>query len=98
MKPETDMANHPNRSRRKDAPGRNPKPAEIAALREEMELTQTEFGRLLHTSMKTVQAWEAGTRRMPALAWEFANLVQAYPSVQRAVKHWRAGVPSGFTF
>lgn len=87
------MTNHPNRSRRSDAPGRNPKPAEIAQLREEMELTQTEFGALLYSGLSTVQAWESGSRRMPGLVWEYACLLQAYPAMARMRREWLAGQP-----
>jgi DNA-binding transcriptional regulator YiaG len=58
-----------------------------------MQLTQTDFGRLLYAGMRTVQDWEHGKRRMPALAWEFINLIQAYPDVQRRVREWRGEIP-----
>lgn len=85
------MANHPNRSRRTDTPGRTPRPAEIAQLREEMELTQTDFGRLVYRSMRTVQQWESGERRMPPDTWEYLCLLQAYPEVGRCRQLWLEG-------
>lgn len=88
------MSSHPNRSRGRNAPGRNPKPAEIAQLREEMELTQTAFGRLLYVGLSTVQAWEGGTRRMSPLAWEFINLLWGFPVVERARETWLTGIPA----
>jgi DNA-binding transcriptional regulator YiaG len=88
---------HPNRSRRRIAGPtrgpRNPRPAEIVQLREEMELTQTELGELLYAGLSTVQAWEGGTRRMPALAWEYLCLLQAFPEVAAARKRWLDGGP-----
>lgn len=85
--------NHPNRSRAKDRPGRNPHPREVSQLREEMELTQTALGKLLYVGLSTVQAWEGGTRRMPGLAWEFLNLLQAFPEVRAARERWLNGGP-----
>jgi len=38
-------------------------PAEIKTLREQGSYTQTRFGDLLGVSLKTVQAWEAGTNK-----------------------------------
>jgi len=86
------MTNHPHRSkRRKDAPGRNPRPREISQLREDMGLTQTEFGRHLYAGLSTVQAWEDGSRRMPGLTWEYANLLWAFPMVADARRVWLTG-------
>ena len=84
---------HPNRSRRKDAPGKNPRPREVAQLREEMGLTQTEAGKLLYATLRTWQDWEGGRRTMPALAWEFLNLLQAFPEVGAARQRWLNGGP-----
>lgn len=80
--------NHPNRSRRKPAPGRNPSYAEIRSLRESMGLTQTDFGALIYAGLSTVQAWEDGTRRMQGLTWEYINLLWEYPEVERARMLW----------
>ena len=87
------MVSHPNRSPRRTTRGSNPKPAEIAQLREEMEMTQTEFGALFYRGRDIVQAWEAGKRRMPPDTWEYACLLQAYPEVERARKLWLEGRP-----
>ena len=46
-----------------------PRPAEITAARTELGITQTQFGQLVDTALRTVQAWEAGDRNMPALKW-----------------------------
>jgi DNA-binding XRE family transcriptional regulator len=91
------MTAHPNRSRSRNAPGRNPKPAEIAQLREEMELTQAEFGALVYRARDTVQAWETdrgdgvGERRCPALTWEYLCLLHAFPQVARYRQMWLEG-------
>lgn len=66
------MSNHPNRS--KHGPARNPKPAEIRALRDRAGLTQTEFGELIHATLRSVQMYEAGDRRMHPAIWELARL------------------------
>ena len=76
------MVNHPNRSRSKDAPGRNPKPEEIKALREAMGLTQTEFGRTVYRTLRAVQDWEGGIRQCPADTWEYLNLLHRFPEVR----------------
>lgn len=58
------MTNHPNRSKRRDNPARNPSPDEIRALRSQAGLTQTEAAELLYSGLRTWQQWEAGTRKM----------------------------------
>lgn len=82
------MTNHPNRSRRKLAPGYNPLPADIRQLREEMGMTQTQFGQYLYSSLSAVQAWEDGSRRMPALAWEYVGLLWGFRAVAEAREQW----------
>lgn len=82
---------HPNRSRRKDAPGRTPRPAEISQLREEMGLTQGEAGRLLYASQRTWQDWELGQRRMHPALWEYVCLRWAFREVERAREVWLTG-------
>lgn len=68
------MGNHPNRSKRKDAPGRNPKPAEIRAAREEAGLSQTAAAELIYSTLRTWQDWEAGAARMHPGLWELFQL------------------------
>ena len=85
------MGNHPNRSRRKPAPGRNPTRREVRQLREEMGLTQTEFGRHLYAGLSTVQSWEDGSRRMPGITWEYACLLWAFRQVGEAREVWLTG-------
>lgn len=86
------MTNHPNRSARARR-GRNPKPAEIARLREEMQMTQTAAAALVHGSLRGWQDWEYGKRRMHASIWEYLCLMQAYPQVERARRLWLQGAP-----
>ena len=71
---DTTMTNHPNRSRRKDAPGRNPTPTEIRAAREKASLTQTQAAELIHCTLRGWQEWEAGNRRMHPAIWELFQL------------------------
>lgn len=56
-----------------------PSPEEIRARREACGLTQTEAGRLLHTTCRTWQQWEAPVdsqthRRMHPAFWELFQL------------------------
>lgn len=67
--------NHPNRSRRPDAPGRNPKPQEVRAAREAAGLTVAAAASLIHCSAVTWSQWESGpenerSRRMHPAFWE----------------------------
>lgn len=59
-----------------DHPGQTfatPTPAEIKALRATTNLSQTEFGWLVHTSLRGVAGWELGERKMHPAFWELAN-------------------------
>lgn len=62
------MPNHPNRG--KGGNSANPAPATIRAKREAAQLSQTEAGVLVHSSLRTWQQWEAGDRRMHPGLWE----------------------------
>lgn len=64
--------------------GYSPKPEEISALRKEMGLTQTAFGRLVYRSMRIVQQWEGGLRTCPPDTWEYLSLLHEFPEVERA--------------
>lgn len=66
--------NHPNRSRRKDAPARNPTPDEIRAARHDAGLTQTEAAALIYCTLRGWQDWEGGQRRMHAAFWELFQI------------------------
>lgn len=63
------MTNHPNRSRAASA-ARNPTPDEIVGERFNARLTQTEAARLIHSTLRTWQDWEAGKARMHPGLWE----------------------------
>lgn len=78
------MANHPNRSRAKDAPplpfhlprwladrerGKQPSKEQIRKLRYFAGPTQREMAALLHVSYATYRAWEDGTTAMHANHW-----------------------------
>lgn len=54
------VSNHPNRSRKPDAIGRNPSPAEIRQAREAAGLTQTEAGAKIRSTLRAWQAYEDG--------------------------------------
>jgi len=68
------MSNHPNRSRRKDAPGRTPEPSEIIAARNNAGLTQSEAAALVHSNLRAWQRWEAGDTRMHPAIFELFRL------------------------
>lgn len=68
------MSNHPNRSRRKDAPGHNPRPVEIRAARHAAGLTQANAAKLVLSSLRAWEDWEAGRRRMHPAFWELFKL------------------------
>jgi DNA (cytosine-5)-methyltransferase 1 len=68
------MANHPNRSKRYDAPDRNPTPEEIRAGRESAGLTQREAARLIHCTERGWQDWEGGQRKMHPAFWELFRI------------------------
>lgn len=71
------MTNHPNRSRRSDAPGRNPKPAEIRAAREAAGLSQTAAAALVYCTLSAWQRWEQDERRMHPAIWELWRIKAA---------------------
>ena len=69
------MSNHPNRSRRKDAPappyhlprwlkdrarGKSPKPEQLHKLRTFAGLTKPMMAAALHVSLRAYEEWEAG--------------------------------------
>lgn len=71
------MANHPNRSRSKDAPGRTPSPDEIRAARDAAGLSRKDAAWLVHASEHSWTKWESGERRMHAAFWElFVRKIQ----------------------
>lgn len=66
------MTGHPNRSR--SNPARNPSPEQIRATREAAGLTQTAAARLVNSTLRAWQGWEApsgdiGHRRMSYAVW-----------------------------
>lgn len=68
--------NHGNRS--KQAERRNPRPAQIRAVREKAGLSQTAAADLISSNMRTWQDWEAGVASMHPAFWELFRLkVQA---------------------
>ena len=50
-----------------------PTPGEIKAARAAAGITQTVAGRLVHTTCRVWQQWEAGDRRMHPAMWELFN-------------------------
>lgn len=66
------MTNHPNRSRRADAPGRTPAASEIEALRAEHGVSVKEFADLIFSTVEAVEGFEAGARRMHPAVFAYA--------------------------
>lgn len=64
------MTNHPNRSRRKDAPGMTPKPDEIRAAREAAGLSRRDAAALVYATVRGWEKWELGERSMHPAFWE----------------------------
>lgn len=52
----------------------SPTPDKWRELRQRHGLTQTRVGELVCTPLRTVQAWEAGHRRIPPMAWDLLRL------------------------
>lgn len=72
------MTNHPNRSGQNSS--RNPSPDEIAALREQCQLTKAQAAELVHSSERTWDQWEGNTKRMHPAVWElFQRKTGTYP-------------------
>jgi len=63
------LPNHHDRARAASA-ARNPSPDEIVGERFNARLTQTEAARLIHSTLRTWQDWEAGKARMHPGLWE----------------------------
>jgi len=53
-----------------------PTPSNIRHLRQHLGLSQTAFGSMLHSSMRAVQNWEAGLRKINPATWALA-LIQS---------------------
>ena len=64
--------NHPNRGR--SGPNSNPTKEQVRAAREAAGLTQTAAARLIYSTMRAWQEWEAGNRRMHPGLWELYQI------------------------
>lgn len=60
-----------------DARPASPAPADIRAARAAAGLTQTEAARLIHSTLRAWQEWEAGNRQMHPGLWELFRLKAA---------------------
>jgi transcriptional regulator with XRE-family HTH domain len=74
------VPNHPHRSRRKEASGRNPTPEQIRKRRERVHLSQLASARLIHVSLRSWEDWEAGRTRMHPNHWR-AYLADTQPLI-----------------
>lgn len=79
------MSAHPNRGPK--GPSSTPTPAEVRAGREAAGLTQTEAARLVHSTLRAWQAWEAAegdsARRMHPGLWELFRIKARAPAAPR---------------
>ena len=67
------MANHLNRSMKK-ATYRNPAPEHIIITREKAGLSQEKAAKIIYSSLRTWQHWEAGESRMHPGLWELFKI------------------------
>ena len=72
------MTSHP---RRRPRGGTAPPPELLRKLRDGALLTQTQAAALVYAKLKTWQAWEHGTRQMPAATMELWCLALAVGTV-----------------
>lgn len=63
------------------APPKPMKKSEIVKLRQQLNLSQVLFARLLNVSVKTVQAWEQGAREPSDAALKLLTIVKKHPEV-----------------
>lgn len=52
----------------------SPTPAEWKHLRLAFGLTQAQAADLVCSSLRTIQSWEGGSRKIPPMAWELFKL------------------------
>ena len=51
-----------------------PTPEQIRALRKSLGMTQTQYGELVYSKLRTVQDWEGGLRTMHLSTWELLHI------------------------
>jgi len=56
-------------------------PDDIKSVREKLELSQSGFASVLHVSIRTLQAWEQGSRRPSGAALALLTIAAARPDV-----------------
>jgi len=66
------------------APPKPMKKREIIKLRQQLNLPQALFARLLNVSVKTVEAWEQGLREPSGAALKLLTIVKKHPEVLMA--------------
>ena len=71
---------------------KNPAP-NVRALRENLELSQNEFARLIHVNVRTLQNWEQGHRHPTGPAKVLLELVAKAPETVLAALHSNAPAP-----
>ncbi len=66
------------------APPKPMKKREIIKLRQQLNMSQILFARMLNVSVKTVQAWEQGLREPSDAALKLLTIVKKHPEVLMA--------------
>ena len=56
---------------KRQAVARHPEPEQIRALREQLEMTQTEAAAVAESSLRTWAAWEGGESKMHPAIWNW---------------------------
>jgi len=69
------------------------RPHEVRHLRQQLNMSQGLFARMLNVSPKTVQSWEQGERKPSQAALRLLQVLAARPEVVFQVAGVRAGVP-----
>ena len=70
------MTNHPSRSRQNPGP-RSPTKEELIAARERADLTPADAAKLIYSTTKSWERWEAGERTMHPAMFELFELKAA---------------------
>jgi len=75
----------------------DPRASDLAAIREQLGLTQEQLGALLDVSRVTVSRWEGGQQPIPGAALRLARILAEHPEIY-AVEARRTGIVSGGYF
>ncbi len=60
-------------------------PSDIKQIRDELDISQIGFAKMLGVSLRTLQAWEQGTRNPSGAALSLLKIAAAKPGIIRSV-------------